>query len=92
MSLSFEIAIICYNSKKTIQSSVRRLFEVLPEDVPILIIDDGSTDGTSSVLKDCNVRVIIHSSNMGRAQARQTALDYSNADVWARLIILYAFT
>ena len=45
----------------------------------ILVVDDGSTDGTAAFLKqvsDTNVTVILHERNMGKGAAIQTALSY----------------
>jgi glycosyltransferase involved in cell wall biosynthesis len=44
-------------------------------------VDDGSTDSTVSILENCEVRLVKHVKNLGRAQARQSALSNAQADV-----------
>ena len=67
---TFEVAIICFNAERTIHGSIERLKQVLPKDVSILVVDDGSSDSTMSILENCEVRIVKHVKNLGRAQAR----------------------
>jgi glycosyltransferase involved in cell wall biosynthesis len=64
-----------------IHKTIQRLHQILPKNVPILVVDDGSTDSTVSILEKCEVRIVRHIKNLGRAQARQSALSNAQADV-----------
>ena len=64
------------------------LDSVLDEDYPelrLLVIDDGSTDGTSELLEryspDPRVEVVRHESNLGVLAARNTALSCLTSEV-----------
>jgi len=78
---TFEVAIICFNAERTIHGSIERLKQVLPKDVSVLVVDDGSSDSTMSILENCEVRIVKHVKNLGRAQARQSALTNSQAKI-----------
>jgi len=78
---TFEVAIICFNAERTIHGSIERLKQVLPKDVSILVVDDGSSDSTMSILENCEVRIVKQVKNFGRAQARQSALNNSQAEI-----------
>lgn len=73
------IIIPCFNEKKTILELLRRVKSNLIKDDNIIIIDDGSTDGTEHFLKsiegvDNNIKVIFHDKNLGKGAAIQSAM------------------
>lgn len=49
----------------------------------IVVVDDGSTDGTASVARGHGVTVISHPRNLGIAAARNTGLNAATADIVA---------
>lgn len=68
------IYIPCYNAKKYIS---RCLEGVLSQTYPVkevLVIDDGSTDGSQEIISRYPVKVIRHEVNKGLAAARNTAI------------------
>jgi glycosyltransferase involved in cell wall biosynthesis len=79
--LNFEVAIICLNAERIIQNTIQCLRRVIPNNVSILVVDDGSSDSTFSILENCEVRIVKHPKNLGRYQARQSALSNSEADI-----------
>ena len=74
-----------FNDRNTVVEVVRRMRSVeLPVEREIVIIDDGSDDGTRDVLtqlRDSTVRVIAHGVNRGKGAAIRTALENVSGDV-----------
>src|SRR6185436_7274435 len=69
-----------YNERNTVVEVVRRMRAVeLPDGIEreIIVIDDGSTDGTRDVLRqlgDSTVRILVHEGNRGKGAAVRTGL------------------
>ena len=78
------IVIPVFNERRTIAEAVRRARTVeLPVDREILIIDDGSTDGTGEIIKrlaDSTVKTFRHPSNMGKGAAVRSGFHESTGD------------
>ena len=73
--MKLSIVIPVYNEIFTIREILRRV-QAVPLDKEIVIVDDGSTDGTRRVLAgitDPNTRVILHEKNGGKGAAICTA-------------------
>ena len=73
-----------YNEAATIDA-ILGLVSREPTEKEIIVVDDGSTDGTREKLavwegRD-GVRVILHPRNMGKGRAVRTALDAARGDV-----------
>jgi glycosyltransferase involved in cell wall biosynthesis len=62
-----------YNERNTLPEIVRRMRNVeLPLDLEVVLVDDGSTDGTRALLPqlaDSTVRVVKHDDNRGKGAA-----------------------
>lgn len=72
------IQIPCYNEAETLPQTLNDLPRALPDvdEIEILVIDDGSTDGTAIVAEEWGVRHIVRQRrNMGLAQAFLTGLE-----------------
>jgi glycosyltransferase involved in cell wall biosynthesis len=73
------IAMPAYNEAATIRSAVREVLSAsYPCPVELIVVDDGSTDGTSTALAgvtDPRLRVIRHPVNRGKGAAIRTAID-----------------
>jgi glycosyltransferase involved in cell wall biosynthesis len=76
-----------YNEVKTIQEVINRVEAVDLGDVrkELIIVDDGSKDGTREVLEDLRKvvphKVYFHAQNMGKGAALRTALTYATGDI-----------
>ncbi|HEY5530420.1 MAG TPA: glycosyltransferase family 2 protein [Candidatus Anoxymicrobiaceae bacterium] len=74
-----------YNERNTIQEILRRvrtvdIGEIVKE---IIVVDDGSTDGTPDILKleeDSTVKVLKHKVNQGKGAAIRTGLGAATGD------------
>lgn len=65
-----------FNERATISEIVKRVME-LPIDKELVIVDDGSTDGTLNVLKELSqpgIRILYHGKNRGKGAAIKTGL------------------
>jgi glycosyltransferase involved in cell wall biosynthesis len=79
------IVIPVYNERDTVAELVRRV-AAQPFRMEILLIDDGSTDGTRDVLPEIekahgNVRVILHEQNRGKGAALRTGFAASKGEL-----------
>ena len=82
--LTKTIIIPCFNEIKTIKIVLERVKKNINLEDNIIIVDDGSNDGTSEYLKtidDKNVDVQFHNSNYGKGKAIQTALKRNLKDI-----------
>jgi len=68
------ILVPAFDAKDTIASVVVGLRRELGRDVPIIVVDDGSADGTSEVARRAGATVIRHAKNRGKGAAIRTGL------------------
>lgn len=83
MSRLVSVIIPCFNSARTIELALASLLAQTHAQWECVLVDDGSTDQTAELasrIGDPRIRVIRHSSNLGRAQARQTGLQAARGD------------
>ncbi|NCG39296.1 MAG: glycosyltransferase [Actinobacteria bacterium] len=72
----------CYNETATIQQIVKRVL-ASPHTAELLIIDDGSTDGTRDILEtftDARVRVFFQPENRGKGAAIRRGFQEATAE------------
>ncbi len=79
MKLDVSLYIPVYNGESTIESVLKSVFELDPGPDEIIVINDGSTDNTSNILKNYekNITVINNKKNMGLAFSRNVGLSKS---------------
>jgi glycosyltransferase involved in cell wall biosynthesis len=74
-----------YNERNTVVEAIRRARAAeIPLDREIIVVDDGSTDGTGDVLpalEDSTVRVVVHPENRGKGAAVRTGLAHASGDL-----------
>jgi len=76
------VVIPAYNEAGALPALIKELSGA-PDDYEILVIDDGSTDGTSEILKSSGIRVIRHPYNIGYGAALKTGIRHARADLVA---------
>ena len=68
-----------YNERNTVAEILRRIRAVeVSLEVEVIVVDDGSTDGTDKVLaalEDSTVRVVTHDTNRGKGAAVRTGIE-----------------
>ena len=74
-----------YNERNTVGEIIRRMRLVdLPIDREIIVVDDGSSDGTDKILaalEDSTIRVVSHETNRGKGAAVRTGISLARGDV-----------
>lgn len=71
-----------YNEKETIAGAVARLFAAVDDDVDLLVVDDGSPDGTAGVVnelaeKEPRIHIIERTSKRGLGDAYKTGFRWA---------------
>lgn len=74
-----------YNERNTVAEILRRIRSVdVGLVIDVIVVDDGSTDGTEKVLKvlvDSTVQVVTHERNRGKGAAIRTGLSRATGDL-----------
>jgi len=74
-----------YNERERVQQAIEEVLQTeLPTEFELIVVDDGSTDGTREILRggawDERVRLLEHPENRGKGAAIQTALSHARGD------------
>ena len=82
---SLSVLVPVFNERSTVAEAIRRVRAVdVGLDVEVIVVDDGSEDGTDKVLAaltDSTVRVLTHDVNQGKGAAIRTALAAASGDL-----------
>lgn len=83
--MKLSVVMPVYNERNTIQEILRRVRAVDIGEIEkeIIVVDDGSTDGTYDILKleeDSTTRVFRHEVNEGKGAAVRTAMAHATGD------------
>jgi glycosyltransferase involved in cell wall biosynthesis len=81
------ILIPAYNAAATLRPVVE---ECLLHGLPLVVVDDGSRDGTAAALEGLAVTVLHHDRNRGKGAALRTGFDWALADGYTGIITLDA--
>jgi glycosyltransferase involved in cell wall biosynthesis len=84
--MKLSIVIPVYNEIEFVEALVAKVRAAAPEfEKEILLVDDGSTDGTRDLLKEMDnppdTRVELHEKNMGKGAALRTGFDMARGDI-----------
>ena len=82
--MKVSIVVPCYNEVRTIEAVVNRLADWDHQEKEIIIVDDGSTDGTCEallLLASKADRVIFHKINQGKGAALRTGFREATGDI-----------
>ena len=82
--MKLSIIIPCFNESSTILSLIDAVKQSPVTDREIIIVDDGSKDGTRDILGEMNdseVRVIFHKANQGKGAALRTGFQEATGDI-----------
>jgi glycosyltransferase involved in cell wall biosynthesis len=82
---TLSVIVPVYNERTTVAEIVRRVRAAdVPLVVDVVVVDDGSDDGTDKVLaaiEDSTVRVVTHETNQGKGAAIRTGLEHARGDL-----------
>jgi glycosyltransferase involved in cell wall biosynthesis len=81
--MKLSIVVPAYNEAGTIHDMLRRVLDT-PYDKQIIVVDDGSTDGTREILAEVDdpaIQVIAHKHNRGKGAALKTGFAAATGDI-----------
>jgi len=82
MSVKLSVVVPVYNEAATIVASLERV-KLAPFNKEIIVVDDGSTDGTREILAkiaDPDIKVFFHRQNQGKGAALRTGFAQAMGD------------
>ena len=88
--LAATILIAVMNGERTIEKAVISALSQTVKDIEVIVVDDGSSDSTSEILKrleseDPRIKLVSHARNLGVSAARNTGLDLAQGE-WVAIL------
>jgi len=81
--VKLSIVIPAYNEVNTLPEVIRRVM-ALPVDKEVIVVDDGSKDGTAEILAEMelpHLKTFFHPENQGKGAALRTAFDHVTGEI-----------
>jgi glycosyltransferase involved in cell wall biosynthesis len=82
--VEYTIAICNYNMADTLEESVKSINELVDDRFELLVLDDGSTDGSLSILERLTAELprvrIVHDDNDNLAEARKASIEAARGE------------
>jgi glycosyltransferase involved in cell wall biosynthesis len=83
--LTLSVLMPVYNERARVEQAIAEVLATeLPTDIELIVVDDGSTDGTREILRngrwDQRLRYFEHDHNRGKGAAVQTALSMATGE------------
>ncbi|HEX2240761.1 MAG TPA: glycosyltransferase family 2 protein, partial [Actinomycetota bacterium] len=83
---TLSVVVPVFNEAERLRESLDRLLKVeLPLELEIIVVDDGSTDGSASTISDLvdegRVKLISHERNRGKSHAVRTGIGAATGDL-----------
>lgn len=75
------VVIPAYHEEKVIGSVIRGVREVIGDDAEIIVVDDGSGDGTGKAAREAGARVVTHPYNIGNGAAVKSGIRAARGEV-----------
>jgi glycosyltransferase involved in cell wall biosynthesis len=81
------ILVPVYNERRTLRRMLERVLDApIPMDVELIVVDDGSSDGSWEIVRsmserDPRIRPIRHAANRGKGAALRTAIENIQGDI-----------
>lgn len=76
--MKVSVVIPAYNEKEGLEPTIKEMPDIVDE---IIVVDDGSSDGTYKIAKKLGVVVCQHEINMGKVAAIKTGIDKASGDI-----------
>lgn len=86
--MTLSVLMPVYNERPRVEQAIADVLATeLPTDIELIVVDDGSTDGTRELLRngswDARLRYFEHDRNQGKGAAIQTALSQASGEFTA---------
>ena len=75
------VVVCTYNGEKIIKSLLDSLKKQTYNNLEVIVVDDGSTDKTSEIVKGYPFKLVKHKKNRGLADARNTGVENSKGEI-----------
>jgi glycosyltransferase involved in cell wall biosynthesis len=75
------IIIPAHNAERTLAECLTRVFQSTYEDLEVILVDDGSTDGTRAIAAEFRARVVPTEGQAGPAAARNLGASVAEGDI-----------
>jgi len=85
--MNLDVIIPVFNEKNTIETVINKVLQFKDLSTKIIIVNDGSTDGTLEILNDCKkkypdkIKIFNHEKNLGKGAAIRTAIKNLESEI-----------